>query len=117
MNISRYNRLAENISEFNLTSIKTFIPTPTEDDYKRGYIERYFIQKANDENSYIYEVNKKFYSDIKANPFFINTIVKWKIIGTDEEIKEANFKSIKLASDNIKLISLYLPNYLQFRKK
>jgi hypothetical protein len=117
MNISRYNRLAENISEFKINSIKTFIPTPTEDDYRRGYIERYFIQKANDENSYIYEVNKKFYSDIKSNPFYINTTVKWKIVGNDEEIKDANFKSIKLASNIIKSISLYLPNYLQFRKK
>jgi hypothetical protein len=117
MNISRYNRLSQNISEFKLTSIKTFIPNPIEDDYRKGYIERYFIQKANDTNSYIYEVGKRFYSDISTNPFYINTIVKWKIIGNDEEIREANFKSIKLASDKIKLISLYLPNYLQFRKK
>lgn len=117
MNISRYNKLTQNTSDFKLSSIKTFIPNPTEDDYKRGYIERYFVQKANDINSYIYEVNKKFYSDLQSNPFFLKTTVKWKIIGTDEEIREANFKSIKLASNDIKLISLYLPNYLQFKKK
>ena len=71
INYTRYNKiLDEDVSDFNVLKIRTSVPLPTENDYKVGYIQRYFIQKRNDEGSYIYEVTKEYYNDIIRNPFF-----------------------------------------------
>ena len=34
--------------KFYSANIKTHVPSPTENDYKKGYVTRYFSQKAND---------------------------------------------------------------------
>jgi hypothetical protein len=51
-----------------------------------------------------------------SNPFYNTTELYWKIKGTDDEIKLANSKSVKLASKRIPALSLYLPYLLQFKK-
>lgn len=118
INIIRYNRILENdTNDFNIRRIKTTVPSPTETDYKIGYIQRYFIQKRNDEGSYVYEVTKQYFSDILNNPFFKGATLKWKISGDREEVREMNRKSVSYASKNMKTLSLYLPNYLQFHKE
>jgi hypothetical protein len=117
VNISRYNRIMNDTDDFFIGRIKTHIPAPTDADYKKGYIERYFIQKSNDTNSYIYEVEKRFFSQISTNPFINTVIVKWKISGNREEVMEMNRKSIRFASKNMKSIGLYLPNHLQFHRE
>jgi len=96
--------------------INTFCPTPSESDYKRGFITRYFTQRANDKNGYIYELNEATYLRQTLNPFFITCVLRWKITGTDEELKEANFNSVKLGMKRIPLLIKYLPNYLQFKQ-
>lgn len=112
----RYISLAKNIDDFSF-SINTFVPSPNESDYKRGYITRYFVQNANDVNSYIYEISKDTYKNITANQLLINTSLDWRIIGDDQEIKKSNSESIRLASQKINKLQLYLPNLLQFKKK
>ena len=49
MSIDRYNKINNNFvtSNFNQIKINAFIPNPSDNDYKNGYIDRYFIQKAN----------------------------------------------------------------------
>ena len=118
IDIRRYNRILENdINDFKIGRIKTDVPLPTETDYKIGYIQRYFIQKRNDEESYIYEVTKQYFSDILDNPFFKGVTLKWKILGNREEVKEMNRKSVSYASKDMKTLPLYLPNHLQFHKE
>jgi hypothetical protein len=118
INIRRYNRILEDdINDFKIGRIKTVVPLPIETDYKIGYIQRYFIQKRNDEGSYIYEVTKQYFSDILDNPFFKGVTLKWKILGNIEEVKEMNRKSVSYASKDMKNLSLYLPNHLQFHKE
>lgn len=118
INIFRYNTIFENdTNDFNISRIQTTVPSPSETDYKIGYIQRYFIQKRNDEGSYIYEVSKQYFGDILDNPFFKGVTLKWKILGNREEVREMNRKSVSYASKDIKNISLYLPNYLQFHKE
>jgi hypothetical protein len=117
INISRYNTILTDVADFNIRRIKTHTPTPTENDYKIGYIQRYFIQKANDEASYIYEVGEKYFSDISTNPFIKNIVLKWKISGNREEVREMNRKSIRFVTPQMKSIGLYLPNHLQFHKE
>ena len=66
INPDRYKKLNNNLSEYDLPEILAHIPSPTEIEYKRGYIQRYFVQKSNDIDSYIFEISKyKFASLLK----------------------------------------------------
>ena len=63
IDISAYNKFFDNNDYFILPRITTIVPSPTENDYKVGYIQRYFIQKRADESAIIYEVEKYLYSE------------------------------------------------------
>lgn len=117
VNVAIYNRMKSgNLREFKTLSIKPFIPEPDDSDYKRGYITRYFVQKVNDTNSTIYEVSEFNFNRITMNSFYLTTKLNWRITGSVEEVKESNFKSVKLTSKHMPKLMMYLPNYLQFRK-
>lgn len=116
INIYRYDKLNKNLDIFNIPDIVAYIPKPQKNDYERGYIKRYFIQKANDENSYVYEVSPDIYSEFNSTPFYRAQYLKWRLSGTADEVRESNSKSVKLASKKIKGLMMYLPNYLQFYK-
>ena len=119
INTIKYKRLNIDKNEFiglYPKSIKTHVPSPTENDFKKGYVTRYFAQKANDPSSYVFEINKDEYGNLVSNPFFLNVKLNWRLNGSIEQIKESNSKSVSLASDTMKTISLYLPNKLQFCK-
>ena len=117
MNIDRYTEISKLGFQFEPKILSAHIPTPNEMDYERGYIVRYFIQKANDTQSRITEVDYIGYSKFVENAFYSTLSLDWKIKGTDEQIRECNFKSIKTGIDRIPLIQSYLPNLVQFKKK
>lgn len=114
--VGRYFILQKNLKGFDI-NVRPFIPSPNESDYKRGYITRYFCQKSNDENSVIYEISKKKYQNIKNNSFLTSVSIDWRITGDDTDIKKSNSESIRLVSNKMKKLKLYLPNLLQFKKK
>jgi hypothetical protein len=116
MDITRYTTILQLPQEFKLSGVKQYIPTPIESDYKRGYIVRYFTQKVNDINSPVYEIDDYTFSNLSNNSFYQICSLDWKIIGTDEEIKEANMKSVKRAGKVLPAVQLYLPYLLQFKK-
>lgn len=117
MSIDRYKEIVKLKSEFNQVNIISYIPTPTDEDYKIGYITRYFLQKSNDKDGIIYEIRKKTISKFSNNSFYIVTSLDWRLTGEPDEVKTSNSASIRLASEDIPKISLYLPNLLQFYKK
>jgi hypothetical protein len=114
--IDKFNKVFPNFNEFKIDSIKTYVPKQSELDYTRGYITRYFVQKVNDVNSYIYETNSSNFSEYTSNTYFRTTKLDWKISGMIDEVKLLNEKSIRFASSNMKSLKFYLPNLLQFRK-
>ena len=117
IDVAKYKKMkSRDISDFENISIKAYIPEPTDSDYKRGYIKRYFVQKVNDINANIFEVSEFSYDSISNNPFYKTAFLNWRLTGTMEEIKESNFKSIKFYSKDMKKLIMYLPNYLQFAK-
>ena len=67
--IDKYNELSKSKNKRNYSKVKTHIPTPSELDYKKGFIKRYFCQKTNDKGSPIFEVDSIQYSKYKNNPF------------------------------------------------
>jgi hypothetical protein len=110
----KYNRVLKDTSVVDIPKIRTHIPTPTDIDYDRGYIIRYFVRKSNDEGSYIYEINSTEYSKLNSNPFFVVISLRWRISGEIVDVRESNRKSVKLASTEMKNIGRYLANLLQF---
>jgi len=118
MGVGRYKRLKrEKGTLLKIPKIVTSIPSPKKNDYIRGYIIRYFVQKANDTSSIIYEVSKSRYSIIQTSDLYTNVSLDWRISGTSEEIKKSNSVSLTIAARTIPKIALYLPNLLQFHKK
>jgi hypothetical protein len=109
-----YDNISKGSSEYDNVKIKTFIPKPTDIDYKRGYIDRYFIQKSNDNSSYIFEINSTDYSKFNSNPFYKGVAIKWRISGEVVDVRESNRKSIIYTSKDMKNIGAYLANLLQF---
>ena len=117
MDISKYTVVSSGRAEFdNVTNIIAHIPNPNEFDYKRGFIERYFVQKVNDPDSFIYEIDSNVYQSVLISPFYKSVKIKWKISGDADKARESNKTSVRLASSNMKALILYLPNYLQFHK-
>jgi hypothetical protein len=94
--------------------VKTHVPAPDYFDYRRGYIVRYFIQRFNDINAPVYEVNSTDYNKFSLDEFWNTVTLEWRLIGYLEEIQTSNEKSVKLASKKMPGILMYVPNYLQF---
>jgi hypothetical protein len=117
MSLDRYNKIVDLPKDFNQIKIVPYIPSPTDIDYKRGYIVRYFVQKANDTNSVIYEIRKKSIGKLSDNSFYKIVSLDWRLIGDREDVKKSNSSSVRIASQIIPKIQLYLPNLLQFHKK
>ncbi len=123
-----YKDLIKNKEIYSLQLPKTIVPIPTLEDYDNGFIQRYFIQKANDSNGFAYEVSETEYEQYFINPYWSSQEMRWRITGpinpvysdngsiTDKGVIESNKSSIAIASTKIKNIGLYLPNLLQFHK-
>jgi hypothetical protein len=116
MNLDRYKKISKLSSNYDKKNLVTYLPAPTDFDYKNGYITRYFLQKANDFDSPIYEVKQRALSKYASNSFYTVVSLDWRLTGTKEEIKKSNSASIRLASVKMPKIALYLPNLIQFIK-
>jgi hypothetical protein len=111
-----------------LKTMKTpasYYPSPDENDYKRGYIIRYFIKKANGAASTIQEVSSETAREAVKNPLYISTNLEWKISGpiSDDNSDPMNpVKGVKDTNQRILIkkerefsgISRYLTNLLEF---
>lgn len=129
MNINkRYTELTRNKSvELNIT-VSAHIPKPSEADFTKGYVTRYFTQKTNDLNSPIFEISQNEFSRLSSSIVYVTTSLRWRLKGPKETtydsagklkdigVMESNRISTKLASVVIKKLSLYLPNTIQFRQ-
>jgi len=113
----RYNNVLNSGTNFDMPAIQTYVPSPTADDYVRGYITRYFVQKRNDKNSPIYEISYDGYTTFIGHFYYGVVALDWKLTGTDDEIKTANGKSARLAAKTLPAIINYLPYLLQFKKQ
>lgn len=123
---TRYNEIIKNPVKDK--EIKAYLPKPTEKDYTRGYIRRYFLQKTNDKGSPIFELSQSKKGQFLSNPLYTVADVKWRIRGPkevvysdngtirDKSIPGSNMTAIKLVAHLIPNLKLYLPNLLQFYK-
>ena len=114
-----------NLGNFNINLPNTFLPKPTENDYKVGYIERYVVSKIN--YSEITEVSRDVYGKIDSN-FFRKEKFKWKITGVlnnkydgkmllQQGVIEFNKKQVEEINTVINGVNNVFRDLTQFYKK
>jgi hypothetical protein len=123
-----YKDLIQDKELYSLDFPKTIVPTPTDIDYENGFINRYFTQRVNDSNSFVFEINLEEYGLLLENPYWTLEEMRWRLTGpksvvysnngsiSDIGVIASNTASISIVSTKIKNIGLYLPNLLQFYK-
>lgn len=121
----RYKQLKEKVRT-KYESVEPYFLNIPSSAYKAGYVDRYFIQKIN-ENS-INEISKKTFDDFgssKIDPnLYIVVQLKWYITGqlnttttngiTNKTVADKNAEEIFKASKTISDISLKLKNLTEF---
>jgi hypothetical protein len=116
-NIVRYSYLNRKLGiNFTIPTIIAYLPELTNDDYIRGYVVRNFVQKVNDDAATITEIDGNNHTEIQANAYYKIVKIKWRLIGTPQEIMDSNKASIGLVISDMKNLKLYLSNLLQFAK-
>ena len=100
--IEQYNKSKKNRLDSRTKSLpRAFKPKLSKKDYRRGFIERRFAQKVNDNFSPIIEVSESGFTRIRINPLYKSISLRLRISGTKEEIKDSNRASI---SEQLKLM-------------
>ncbi len=123
-----YKDLIKDKQIYSLDIPITIVPIPTDDDYANGIIERYFAQKVNDVNGFVYEINLDTYNELKLNPYWAIENIKWRLSVPldvvyddngkmiDKGVRNSNISSIAEGQKTIKNLKLYLIDILQFYK-
>ena len=104
----------------NLSKINVLFQTPypertiiTDEDQKKGFVNRYFLKKFNDSN--VIEISKKQFDLYQNNKIdknaYISATVKWYITG---DAAKNNLKSVNDASQQIPQLRSILSNLSQF---
>lgn len=123
-----YNNLIQSSSLSTIQIPKTFLPNPSDSDYSDGFINRYFIQKANDKTSPVFEISKSTYNNFLSNPLWSKVELVWKIKGDlepvfnekgvliDVGVRNSNLNEITKNQKAIPPLKSYLINPTQFYK-
>jgi hypothetical protein len=123
-----YTDLIKGKITYSLNFPKTIVPSPQTLDYENGFIERYFAQRANDSNAFVFEIDLEEYNLLLQNPYWTLGEMRWRLNGpidgvyslngllVDVGVRSSNLASISIISEKIKNIDLYLINPLQFYK-
>ena len=106
----------------NVTFPNYYKPIVTKNEYSKGYINRYFVQKIND--LIITEVDKNIYNKIYVN-YFNKLVIQWIISGPKNNqyknkildrkgVQEQNIQTLVENEKSMKGIKNYLNNPLEF---
>ena len=95
--INKYNLLQESTYK-ELADNKTLFPSktlPTEKDYEKGYMLRYFITRINQPDT-TFEISKKLYDDIVDKDIYDSNLyvvgfLRWVLVG---DVQKANYLNI-----------------------
>ena len=102
---------------------KPYFPTPTVDDYSRGFMYRYFAKMLSNQKSIPIEISEKDFnyynnlSRVTTTSLYEVTKIRWKITGEPTDVQLMNAKSTGVREQNMRGISLILTNPLQFYKR
>jgi hypothetical protein len=103
------------IKEYKTEIIEPIILEPSDDDYKKGFIYRYFAQQHNNLQSKIIEIEESKF--IFAESIHRMTKIRWRLRGPVEEVRKSNNKAIKMGIKVIPRLRTILPNLTEFHFK
>lgn len=113
-NTFEYNKLTENNFKDKYKTPIPYTPTPTKEDFNRGYMIRYVVSQFNYPN--IYEVSEKNFGELD-NSLYIKKEFRWKIekpFVSDGRVEEMNNRVISVLKSDIPQIDRFLTNLTQF---
>jgi hypothetical protein len=108
-------------------------PNPSQEDFKNGYINRYFVKRRNDKTNIITEINEESYNTygkkqgIDKNLYQVY-VLKWKLTGKLKDeldkyniiiksgIYDTNKRLVNEADKHFRGINKYLTNYIEFSR-
>lgn len=99
---------------------ENFTPIPTEQDYARGNITRYFAKRITEKPSRIKEISQQSYNSLLSKDGKYNYAIWreykiiWRISGSQQQIESTNRKIVDRANKTFKGIRAYLRNLSQF---
>ena len=123
LDILKYNQLTGNEINRYIAPV-SFNPSPTPDEYKKGTIERFFIQKRNSPLNTILEIDSVQYNTINTtnNPGINGTLwnklkIAWRISKLPkEDAQYLNIRTLQQATPNFPGIGTFITNTLEFFK-
>lgn len=125
--VDDYKKLVKGFRD--VTSLNEFFPSPSDEDYRKGFINRFFAQRTNDKNSPVFEIDTKTFTRISQQPDYTTVVIRWRISGSLEKqfdndnniidfgVKESNKRALKLNYQVMPGLKYRIVNYLQFYKK
>jgi hypothetical protein len=125
--IDDYKKLNKGFND--VKTIKPYQPVPTQKNYEDGFLKRYFVQKSNDINAPIFEINQSNYAKLSPIADYSLVVLKWRISGSidpvyddvgnilDFGVRESNKKTLEFYKEKIPGLKYRITNYLQFYKK
>jgi hypothetical protein len=126
--LDSYNSLKKGNKPNTSTTLSAYVPNPKEQDYKRGYIRRFFAQRSNDKYAPVVEISSDDYIRVATSALYRSVSIRWRIKGplklqiddksniTDRGVEHSNRKAIELVSTELPALRLYLVHLLQFYK-
>jgi len=102
---------------------KSHYPLPTERDFKRGNIRRFFVQRINDAAE-IFELSAKEFDKFNKsnNPgvdagLYKRKVITWTIEGAPPEVEKVNERVVLSAENDMPGIVNFLTDYSELHKK
>ena len=81
--VDDYKKLVKGFRD--VTSLNEFFPSPSDEDYRKGFINRFFAQRTNDKNSPVFEIDTKTFTRISQQPDYTTVVIRWRISGSLEK--------------------------------
>jgi hypothetical protein len=122
--VEQYKKLKNSIKIKN-SMPRAHYPNPSNEDYIRGIINRYFIQRRDTPGSIIVEIDAQRFNEYTSSVYYKVVSLKWRISGNLEDtytnqgalipsVIRSNQMSIKEAEKELPELNLYLVNSKQF---
>ena len=117
-----YNSNSQELEKIDVSKLKDtiklpipFFVSPTEQDYKVGYITRYFMMRRNGDFTTIKEISFQDFDTFNSDDLYKTTTLKWKITGSKDEVENTNKTLVELKKPGFDF-GTYFTNYSQFLK-
>jgi hypothetical protein len=125
-----YNKVNNNIQNLSKKLIpQPYNPNPTQEDYEKGFFNRYFIKRTNGND--ITEISKETYNDLNSKQKYDSALydkieVRWTLIGlkqitvikgiTNLNVNTINFVAIQNANRNLPGLNQFITDFTEFVK-